>query len=791
MAKLATRRSTPGASRDERIDSIMESTGPIYRTRSQNSSRRRSGRADRYETEYEYEPEVLPRSARLKSRGYARSPKVDYSTTSCSISTTSSMHKTEEYSPLQLGRSWSFRRKSSRGPSPSNRRRSTSLTRQSSRDPSPSNMRRSWSFRRQSSRDQWPSNMRRSTSLNRQSSRQLPSPNMRRSASFTQQSSRKLAHSNKRQSASLTRQYKRDSSPSNMRRSSTNSRQSSLRSSSQSRQSSRQTSRNPSSARSRHSSGTRSRHSSSTRSPARSRQSSSRQSSRNPSVERSRHHSRPRSSAKPRSMSRQSSRNLSPARTRHYSNTPPQSILKQSSSFHASGQSLAQSSGQAPRQSARQSTRQSSSKVSRSRSRTRSKSGKRSFTSSVLGGGKNTPSDHYEEKIELVAMRNENNQPFVRILVSKTSYKPKTGHGVEVVPNSEVKRSRAARVAHRRGQGNERENEVMVRENVKQQGQVTKEEQSGSNRPQYQGDLSGRMDTGTVTTTNNTPIMDSIADVAVTCVVACTQPVGCTKPMEGPYHEDSCSPTYCTSPEDEWIGDERDDRNAATGKGLFSNTKFDLAERYAKKEQEREEKKQKKIQKRLDKAKRQIEKELLKQEEIKKNAAKREMRRSSSYNSSNGRRRGLPRSRSDNRLYGQPYEEEDILTPRVVKTVDDDLSSSSSERGGVFGMIKASLSNDRPRAPVRSVSFVSSDDRNPIPIYSDDDDSSRNTAAFQRNIHRGQGTSLVTGFGNICDCGVQDARDMRMVESDISSSTDDDSSTSSSYRYHSYQTRRY
>ncbi len=777
MAKLVTRRSTLGASRDERIDSVMEST-----------SRRRSGRADRYETEWEYgyEAEVLPRSARMKSRGYALSPKLDYSTTSCSISTSSSMHKTEEYSPLQLGRSWSFRRKSSRDPSPSNRRRSTSLTRQSSRDQSPSNMRRSASFRRQSSRDQSPSNMRRPTSLTRQSSRQLPSPKMRRSASFTQQSSRKSTHSHMRQSASLTREYKRDSSPSNMRRSSTNYRQSSRRSSSQSRQPSRQTSRNLSSARSRHSS--------STRSPASSRQSSSRQSSRYPSVERSRHYSRPQSPAKARSLSRQSSRNSSPVRTRRHSK---QSILKQSSSFHTSGQSLAQSSGQAPRQSAMQLTRQSSRKGSRSRSRIRStpKSGKRSFRSSVLGGGKNAPSDHYEEKIELVAMRNENNQPFVRILVSKTSYKPKTGHGVEVVPNSEVERSRAARVAHRRGQGDARENEVMVRENVKRQGQVTKEEQIGSNRPQYQGGLSGRMDTGTATTTNNTTIMDAIADVAVTCVVACTQPIECTKPVERSYHGDSrtnyCSPTYSTSPEDEWIGHERDDRNAAIRKGLLSNTKFDLAERYAKKEQEREEKKQKKIQKRLNKAKRQIEKELLKQEEIKKNAAKREMRRSSSYNSSNGRRRVLPRSRSDNRLYGQPYVEEDILTPRVVKTVDDELSSSSSEGGGVFGIIKASLSKDGPRAPVRSVSFVSIDDKNPVPIYSDDDNSSRNTAAFQRTIHRGQGTSLVTGFGDICDCGIQDVRDMRMVESDISSSTDDDSSASSSCRYHSYRNRRY
>ena len=169
-------------------------------------------------------------------------------------------------------------------------------------------------------------------------------------------------------------------------------------------------------------------------------------------------------------------------------------------------------------------------------------------------------------------------------------------------------------------------------------------------------------------------------------------------------------------------------------------------------------------------AKRQIKNELRKEE-----VAKKEMRRSTSLNMRRHRRR---------------HEEEDNMIPRVVKTFDDDLSSSSSE-GGIVGIIKASLSNDRPKAPVRSISFVSTEDRHFRSTPRDDDNSSRNTAAFQRTIHRGQGTSVVAGIGHICDCGVQDIRDMRMIESDISNSTDEESSDSSSRRYRSYRNRRY
>ncbi len=549
VGKLVTRRSTLGASRDERIESAMEATSPLYGTRSQSTSRGKSGRNDRYATEFE--DEAIRRSVRRNSQRYNRSPKVDHNTTSSSITTTSSMNPTHQQSPSKLGRTSKFRRQSSRDPTPSNRRRSASLTRQSSREPSPSNMRRSSSFRRQSSRDHLASNKRRSSS-------------------------------------SLTRQYSVEPSLSNMTRSatvgrqaSTNNRQSSLRSASPSPQSSRQSSRNLSAARSRHSSRS--------RSPARSRQYSRKRSS-----ERSRHYSRTQSPVRPRSTSRQSSRNPYPARSRHNSNTSPRPILRHTQSFRRQSsrdQTLGlSSSGQASRKASRQASRQSPGthsgrQVSRSRSRTRSrpKAGVDSFSSSVLGSGKNAPSDHYEEKIELVAMKNEKNQSFVRILVSKTSYKPKSGDGVEVVPNSERERSRSAKLAYRRGQGNGIEDALMSQEFSKHVNAGINKKQMTDDRLKDQQDEQNikkyrRADTGTGATIDHTTVMDSIElpacdpmDIAATCIIACTEPIEpcrrthtCSKSDYNAHNSsENRSPTQRIPYGSRWTEDERDDRNVA------------------------------------------------------------------------------------------------------------------------------------------------------------------------------------------------------------------------------------
>jgi len=61
------------------------------------------------------------------------------------------------------------------------------------------------------------------------------------------------------------------------------------------------------------------------------------------------------------------------------------------------------------------------------------------LSSAILPNNNNTPSKKdYVERVELVSMKNEEDLPFVRIYVSKTSYKQRTGDGTEVIakPNT-------------------------------------------------------------------------------------------------------------------------------------------------------------------------------------------------------------------------------------------------------------------------------------------------------------------------------------------------------------------
>jgi hypothetical protein len=54
--------------------------------------------------------------------------------------------------------------------------------------------------------------------------------------------------------------------------------------------------------------------------------------------------------------------------------------------------------------------------------------------STILPNNNNIPSKKdYVERVELVSMKNEEDLPFVRIYVSKTSFKPRTGDGTEVI----------------------------------------------------------------------------------------------------------------------------------------------------------------------------------------------------------------------------------------------------------------------------------------------------------------------------------------------------------------------
>ena len=205
---------------------------------------------------------------------------------------------------------------------------------------------------------------------------------------------------------------------------------------------------------------------------------------------------------------------------------------------------------------------------------------------------------------------------------------------------------------------------------------------------------------------------------------------------------------------------------------------------------EKEERKQRKIQKRMDmEAKKQIQREL----EIQKELEKQEMRRSNSFgprsnsfNSANMRKINyVTRSTSDNKIYQKSYEE--TFRHRYEDDEDEETSYSGS-RNNILEKLKASFSMDDRRVPVRSVTFASADGDDyhsydgPAMSYGS---MSRDTGAMQTVLHRSHGTSII---GGVCDCvapDLQDVRDLRMVDSDISVSTDesDDSSESSSYYY--------
>ncbi len=323
-AKLKTRRSTLGATREERISSTMDSLAAtsIYNY-SRDSQESRKGRkltplrGRLRSLSSERRDEHVPSSIKIEEDGYARTPKLDRSTTSCSITTRSSAENQQSPSNLTRNNSGTGSQVASKGLSPVNVRRTASnpyirrsSSGQSSRNPSPVPMRRSSSSQGQQSRNSSPMAVRRtasnSTSVN---SRQNASPLRRNSPGRST----------------------RDRSPSILRRSS--------------------------------------------------------------------------------GSQGQPSRDRSPAMRRQ----------------------------QQQQQRAR----------SRSRGRFRQSGGdsvssRRSVSSAVLASSYGDAcNNNYEEKIELVSMTNEHNQNFVRILVSKTSYKPRMGDGVEVVAKSEVPRTRS------------------------------------------------------------------------------------------------------------------------------------------------------------------------------------------------------------------------------------------------------------------------------------------------------------------------------------------------------------
>ena len=214
-----------------------------------------------------------------------------------------------------------------------------------------------------------------------------------------------------------------------------------------------------------------------------------------------------------------------------------------------------------------------------------------------------------------------------------------------------------------------------------------------------------------------------------------------------------------------------------------------------------EAKKQKKIQRRLDKeSKKQIKK-------FQKDLYNQDMKRSNSFNPTTMRKINyVTRSRSDNKTYKQSWE--DTFPKETFPQIISTKRSSSSSSDGILEKSKASFSRDDVVMAARTAPVISSNEgdlekRNyedciVKPALSYESASSRDTAAMQGTISRGQGISVlgaVSDLGNVFECRalaedirylrmVEDIRDLRMVDSDFSSSGDEDDSSASSLRYH-------
>lgn len=228
-------------------------------------------------------------------------------------------------------------------------------------------------------------------------------------------------------------------------------------------------------------------------------------------------------------------------------------------------------------------------------------------------------------------------------------------------------------------------------------------------------------------------------------------------------------------------------------------------EKIAKKEREKQaaqrEKKEKEDQKLFDKeAKQQIKKELQKQEqELKKQEQelqkkkRQEVRRNTSVNSSNRSKITYVNSPySDKKIYNGLKNKDEVSPSRY-----DILLSKSSSSKGIFGKLMASFSSggDRTSGIPASVSFVSSTEE----VDNDDRYAVRKPkittiSGYKRAAQTQEDGNLFFGvindIGNVFGFGKtppKDARDLRMIDSEISSSADEyDSLVSSMGYYYTY-----
>lgn len=473
------------------------------------------------------------------------------------------------------------------------------------------------------------------------------------------------------------------------------------------------------------------------------------------------------------------------------------------------------------------------------------------LSSAILPNNNNTPGKKdYVERVELVSMKNEEDLPFVRIYVSKTSYKQRTGDGTEVIAKPNTTRQVEQR---------KKWNDWNLTRSAEQKKFVNdwnfvkpRDFDQGIVKPVRSREaLKSTMTTSPKTSPKKRlpPILKTMdtkelqmCDTFYNVESAINRVTACHSLDEGPSQPEiallrrsysmrrdnsmrakamtesmNFTPTFgrkipvyraeimeddINAPNYYGIHSLRNIPNSTARRKAFSSTpdaeSIDkiLATR-EKEKRGKEEKKQRKIQNRLDKKAKKL---------IKKEVHKPELKRKNSFDSSMMKKVNfVDRPIDDNKLYSRSYEEN-------VPKHSSILSSSSSEEGFIEKLMgpfskqegvprSVSLVNDTEdyddRIPV-SVSFVSSTEDLDDPNYYNDDMVTEMSSIDDYHArNRNQGKSIegvMSGIGNaLLDFGntrSKDMRDLRIVDSDISISAEDYedySSESSSEYYYTHQ----
>jgi len=430
-------------------------------------------------------------------------------------------------------------------------------------------------------------------------------------------------------------------------------------------------------------------------------------------------------------------------------------------------------------------------------------------------------------------MKNEDEDPFVRILVSKTTYKPRTGDGTEVIARSNLGKPKISEWRRKKDQGTM--STKKTKKSVKSSKSMVSEMTQSTSRSTppvlktmdtKQLELSGVTNSKTV---RKNSFSTRRAKVMTTSSRAGSKAVSRTGSRAGSKavsRADSRTGSRTGSrTESSFRTDRSRDRRAERQRESIQKEKKkqkDLAIKNAKKEEEKrakeekvakkqqekyareerkrkdradkiarkeaekrakEEKKQKKLQKRLDKkAQKQIKKELYKENRKHQHGLK----RSDSHTSSVFQKINyVSRPYSDNKIYEQSYEDE--------CTKYDSIKSSSDSSNGLLGKIIDGSSRNQYELEdgvPATVSFVSSTEltETNYTVGMNSRDNSRDTIYYEgmeEEIGIMNDMRNAFGFGKAKQ---NDARDLRMVESDISCSDDDSSASSSGFFFPSGRT---